>query len=1077
MPTEIWLAPVGAGKTEYVLEQLVHTIEAQPFARVWVLVSGKRQEDAFRQRLVERAGGRRVVFNVEFFSFYQLYHRLLNIARRPPRMLDDAARYGLLRGILTNLKNAGQLDAYETIAETPGFVRIMAAFLYELKQNLVPPDTYTKAALVSESAKDAEIARIYAQYQATLQAHDLVDREGEGWLALEYARTESYAPMGRQVDLLLVDGYDQFTPLQASLLMQVAEHARRALVMLATVPGREETVGRRFVEAFGQLQKYSPTPPVIHELPRRMESRRAPVVQQVVDSLFLRSAVPQSADGRVMLLEAPDPVQEAAEVLRRVKRLLLAGAQPDDVLIALRDWPRYGGHFAALGRAYGVPLALHQGDPLGQNPAVMSLLNLLGLYESDFRRRDLLDALRSPYFDIPGLGSKQIEQLDQISQRLIVAGGRANWLDAITSAGQPLTVGEDRDVSADASLLDGDSAAHLHTHLSAFFEQVTPAPGAALADYVRWLRDLIGRDDEVDPDDERDDWLPSYSLRMPAQIRRGDAPDLISRDLTALDEFMRVLRSLLAAETLLAALHADRVLDRTLFLLELRTAVNHTAIQRGPVRTGRVLVTTVTDARGLPHPHVFIPGLSEGVFPAPLPEDPLYLDSERQALIERGIVLETQAERAADDGLFYQLVGLARETLTLSRPTVQEGAPWLPSHLWRAVTATIRDADALIQQQRIGVGQVVPITEAAAPDEVLLAAADGLSRESALADLPGAYTWALREFDSAWRRIDHARAMERRRLSRWMAHDRYSGRLKDPVLIAYAAAQLGSDRVWSATQLNDYGVCGFRFFARRLLRLEALEEPEEGLDAAKLGTINHAILEATYRQLTQRGLAIAPENLDEALNILRRAAEPLLANAPREHGFADNALWAEEQAVLLRRLEALVRLDFSDQSPITRRLAPGPRWPAMQEQPFTTDGGVSVSIPVEIDGQTERLRVQGFIDRIDRVGEGVVIVDYKSGSSPIPVGDMREGRNFQMMLYLHAAQQILEAQYGNDAPIVLGGLFWHIRSQKSSGELRLDDEGWDALEQARGHIGRYIAAGRFYGAAAQTDRRALRPLL
>ena len=57
--------------------------------------------------------------------------------------------------------------------------------------------------------------------------------------------------------------------------------------------------------------------------------------------------------------------------------------------------------------------------------------------------------------------------------------------------------------------------------------------------------------------------------------------------------------------------------------------------------------------------------------------------------------------------------------------------------------------------------------------------------------------------------------------------------------------------------MNDYGVCGFRFFAKRLLKLEAWEEPEESLDAAKLGTINHAILEATYRELGERGLAIA----------------------------------------------------------------------------------------------------------------------------------------------------------------------------------------------------------------------------
>ena len=49
-------------------------------------------------------------------------------------------------------------------------------------------------------------------------------------------------------------------------------------------------------------------------------------------------------------------------------------------------------------------------------------------------------------------------------------------------------------------------------------------------------------------------------------------------------------------------------------------------------RSGKILITSVTDARGLPHEHVFIPGLSEGIFPRPTPEDPIYLDSERQAV-------------------------------------------------------------------------------------------------------------------------------------------------------------------------------------------------------------------------------------------------------------------------------------------------------------------------------------------------------------------------------------------------------------------------------------------------------------
>ena len=201
-------------------------------------------------------------------------------------------------------------------------------------------------------------------------------------------------------------------------------------------------------------------------------------------------------------------------------------------------------------------------------------------------------------------------------------------------------------------------------------------------------------------------------------------------------------------------------------------------------------------------------------------------------------------------------------------------------------------------------------------------------------------------------------------------------------------------------------------------------------------------------------MTITPDHLDEALSILREAAVPVLDSAPEEHGFPANALWEQEKVVLLRRLEALVRVDFSEPNPISKAFGAGERHPFAQEAPFTPNGDAAVQIPIEVEGHPEALRVQGFIDRMDQIGSGVILIDYKSGTTPIPVADMQEGRNFQMMVYLNAAAQLLEGQQ------VMGGLFWHIRNRKSSGDIRLDDEGLDALAQAKGHIGRYIAVGR-----------------
>lgn len=1058
MTTSVLLAPPGAGKTEAALRRVALAARAQPFARIWVLVSGARQKDSFRERLAQRAGPGGVFFNIEFFTFYELYPRLLKMAGQPARRLEDTARAALLRAVLADLRDQGALAVFGQIATAPGFVRVAADFIYELKQNRVEPETFLRVASRSARPKDRDLARIYDEYQARLIAHDLVDRDGEGWLALSAVETGA-VPL--TLDLLLVDGYDEFTPLQARLLLRLSAHSHHTLITLATAPGREDTAGRRFARALAELRRAAAETGTALAVESQAEPapRQRPALAHLLAHAFQPAAPQVSAGGAVTLIEAPDAAREAAAVLRRVKRLLLDGCRADDILIALRDWPRYAGHFAALSAAYGIPLALHFSDTLARSPAVAALLQALDLPASDFRRRDLLDTLRSPYFAVPGLDAARVDRLERISRAFAVISGRDHWLAAVAQAGNGAP--PDEDTGADA-LITGAEAGALAAALGAFFDAVTPPARASLGAYIRWLDTLIGQDADPDADDAGglDDAGAAYTLNLPAQARRESAPDVAARDIAALDRLKSALRGLLAAQHLLGPLAGRDSLDADSFLDDLRLTAAAALVERGPGRAGQVLVTTVTDARGLPHRHVFIPGLSEGIFPAALAEDPLYLDTERQALSAAGVPLETAAERASDESLFLQLVGQARDTLTLSRPAVQDGAPWIASHLWRAAAQTLADADDIVRAHRVPLGAAAGPDDAASLAEAVLAAADGLSAAPPPAPAAAAlYNWLCAAQPAAWLRISRARQAELDRLSR-RPHNQYSGRLRDPQLIARAAAALGPGRVWSASQFNDLGACGFHFFARRLLRLEALEEPEDALSTAALGTINHALLEAVYREISRRGLAIVPENLDEALAILRAAGEPLLDGAPRRYHFPADARWQQERTALLRRLEALIRVDFSDASP-ARAVSAAPRRPYLLESSFAL-AGRAVTISAVIDGQPERLRVAGFIDRMDRAGDGVIVIDYKTGSTEIPVKEMRAGRNFQMLVYLLAAQQLLAAQNDPGAPRrVLGGLFWHIRSRGSSGEMRLDDaDSGAALDEAQAHLERYIGAAR-----------------
>src|SRR5207253_3544532 len=66
-------------------------------------------------------------------------------------------------------------------------------------------------------------------------------------------------------------------------------------------------------------------------------------------------------------------------------------------------------------------------------------------------------------------------------------------------------------------------------------------------------------------------------------------------------------------------------------------------------------------------------------------------------------------------------------------------------------------------------------------------------------------------------------------------------------LAASLAVRYGPDHIWSASRLEVYGACRFRFFVENALGLEQRTAPVAGFDFAQLGGMLHTILERVYQ--------------------------------------------------------------------------------------------------------------------------------------------------------------------------------------------------------------------------------------
>ncbi|MBQ7634929.1 MAG: PD-(D/E)XK nuclease family protein [Bacteroidaceae bacterium] len=180
----------------------------------------------------------------------------------------------------------------------------------------------------------------------------------------------------------------------------------------------------------------------------------------------------------------------------------------------------------------------------------------------------------------------------------------------------------------------------------------------------------------------------------------------------------------------------------------------------------------------------------------------------------------------------------------------------------------------------------------------------------------------------------------------------------------------------SPSALNEYMQCPAKFYFSRVSHLKAWEEPTEGLANNVFGTIFHNAAQLLYTELSEgmkrpitaqvikHFLAHSPEpallrHLSEAFRITQETEETLqgtLANHP------------VEREVLLRMLRDLLRTDA--------------RLGTITLLGLETERRITVT--AEAGGRETRVRIGGFIDRLDRVvgadGTATVrVLDYKTG--------------------------------------------------------------------------------------------------
>ncbi len=213
--------------------------------------------------------------------------------------------------------------------------------------------------------------------------------------------------------------------------------------------------------------------------------------------------------------------------------------------------------------------------------------------------------------------------------------------------------------------------------------------------------------------------------------------------------------------------------------------------------------------------------------------------------------------------------------------------------------------------------------------------------------------------------------------------DRYSRRITGAV-------------VNGVESLNRFNECAFQGSAIQRLLVSRQDQAMPGLDARDSGGLLHLALERVWQQLSsQADLKRIP--ISDTGKFVAGIIDELIATRIESLPSALSARRASLHVEAKRLSARLVALLDAER----------------EREPFVIHG-LELRSRLELAG----VHIDVRLDRVDRIGNDLLVIDYKSGASGYPRWDQAPPREIQLLLYREALRQ-----QGHDPA---GLLTWHL---------------------------------------------------
>ena len=430
---EIWLGPLLNDNRAQLIERCAKFVANNQSDAFIYLAASYPLLEGVTQSILDGNRNHGVWGELPVYLFRGLVRRVLYSAvdeeghGLPPRIPIDRDELPLKRSlisqVLQQLLASNQLKAFAPLATREGCVNSISTLLGEIERAARTPAELIEilsarardldkgeARGITQLDFDKEVALIYSTYSDLLNENQFTEEDAEQLRALWVLRGliddhRVTSPWLSKVELFIIDGFFDFTPVQGEILRELIPRLPHTIVNLNHDDANPE-IFAPFEETIGQLQSIATFDTVHTHDYHATTGTLATLRDNLFNPLTPTDEVSEELAPEIRYLECGDRDTEIRTVAREVKRLVLTeNYDLADIALVVRQRATYGSTITRVMLEESLPCNLELRIDAGDVPANRAALKLLVLLEGlsaeqtqSTRIAEIADLIKSEYF-------------------------------------------------------------------------------------------------------------------------------------------------------------------------------------------------------------------------------------------------------------------------------------------------------------------------------------------------------------------------------------------------------------------------------------------------------------------------------------------------------------------------------------------------------------------------------------------------------------------------------------------------------------------------------------------------------